>query len=334
MYKFVLLSDKDRDFIFSVVSAKKGLRKAIIEKDFWVCLTLDYLFNKSIYGKYFIFKGGTSLSKGFNLINRFSEDIDLILNCESLGITKQELLKARSNTKQDSFNKNVNNLAKDFIREKLLPDLKDGLFNLLKKEINVEIDIADGQVINFYYPKLYGSESILQFIKLEIGPLASLEPTQNITIRSYVGEEMKDILEDNSFNVLTISPIRTFWEKATILHREANRLMEKDMPKRYSRHYYDLYMLGHSIYKDEALQNIALLKEVVTFKNKFYRDNWAKYEETLEKNFKLVPPDYRLKQLKSDYKNMQDMLYGNVPTIDQILKYLKQLETEINGLNL
>jgi hypothetical protein len=331
MYKFALLSNKDRDFVFNAVATKKGLTKAIVEKDFWVCLMLDYLFNKSAYKDLLTFKGGTSLSKGFNLINRFSEDIDLILNWECLGVSKDEPLLDRSNTKQDLFNKELNERAGVFIKEKLLTELKTGLSNLLKTNVNIQIDEKDNQVINFYYPKLYSSNSILQFIRLEIGPLSALSPAEMVEITPYASEVMEIAFKQKSTKVLTVSPKRTFWEKATILHREANRPKEKSMPLRYSRHYYDLYMMGHSIYKNEALKDYDLLNKVVKFKKKFYRDNWANYDQTLVGEFKLVPPSYRLAELEKDYKKMQEMLYGNIPTLNEILDYLKDLEKEINS---
>lgn len=333
MYNFALLSSKDRDFVFNAVAIKNGITKAIVEKDFWVCLTLDYLFNKSKYKDLLTFKGGTSLSKGFNLINRFSEDIDIILNWNCLGVTDDEPLLDRSNTKQDTFNRELNEKAAIFIADKLLPDLKEGLYKLLKINIDIKVDEKDNQVLNFYYPKLYSANSILQFIRLEIGPLSELTPAEKITISPYASEVMPIAFEQKSTIVLTVSPERTFWEKATILHREANRPREKPMPIRYSRHYYDLFMMGHSVHKDKALNNCILLSKVVEFKKKFYRDNWANYDETLNKQFKLVPPNYRLIELEKDYEQMQEMLFGNIPTFDEILKYLKNLENEINNKN-
>lgn len=213
MYNFALLSSKDRDFVFNAVAIKNGITKAIVEKDFWVCLTLDYLFNKSKYKDLLTFKGGTSLSKGFNLINRFSEDIDIILNWNCLGVTDDEPLLDRSNTKQDTFNRELNEKAAIFIADKLLPDLKEGLYKLLKINIDIKVDERDNQVLNFYYPKLYSANSILQFIRLEIGPLSELTPAEKITISPYASEVMPIAFEQKSTIVLTVSPERTFWKK-------------------------------------------------------------------------------------------------------------------------
>lgn len=167
-------------------------------------------------------------------------------------------------------------------------------------------------------------------IRLEIGPLAALSPREIATISPYIGEFPFNALEISSTKVLTVSPIRTFYEKAIILHREANRPKVKSIPSRYSRYYYNLYMIGNSDYKKEILKSYKLLNKVVKFKNKFYRDNFAHYDDVLNQNLRLVPDNYRIKELEIDYKNMQEMIFGKVPSFKKILLYLKNLENEIN----
>ena len=212
----------------------------------------------------------------------------------------------------------------------MLVDIEEGLSRLLKTEINIKVDDFDEQVINFYYPKIYQPNSILTMIRLEIGPLAALSPREIATISPYIGEFPFNGLEISSTKVLTVSPIRTFYEKAIILHREANRPKVKSIPSRYSRYYYNLYMIGNSDYKKEILKNYKLLNKVVKFKNKFYRDNFAHYDDVLNQNLRLVPDNYRIKELEIDYKNMQEMIFGKVPSFKKILLYLKNLENEIN----
>lgn len=214
-----------------------------------MCAIIDYLFNKSIYKDFITFKGGTSLSKGFNLINRFSEDIDLILDWRVLGISDNEPFENRSNTKQEQYNRELNSKAAIFIKDKLLIELKDGLNRILQNDVILEIDVNDELIINFYYPKIYESSSILQLIRLEIGPLAALTPSVVVEIKPYVNEYFSQVFSYSFIKVRCVSPERTFWEKATILHREANRPDNKKMPLRYSRHYYDLYMICKTKYK-------------------------------------------------------------------------------------
>ncbi len=332
MYKFAQMNKSDRDFVFNKTAINKGITKGIVEKDFWVCVMLDYLFTKSKYKNILTFKGGTSLSKGFNIINRFSEDIDLILDWTALGVGEAEPLNDRSNTKQDLFNKSLNAKAEEFISNELLSDIKDNLSKLLKTEIDVAVDEKEKQVINFYYPKIYSNTNnyIKQYVRLEIGPLAAWTPSINVNISPYVCESMPTVFEIKNTRVLTVAPERTFWEKATILHREANRPQEKPLPIRYARHYYDLYRFSKTKYFLSVLKSKDLLEKVVKFKTKFYRDNWANYDECLQSGLKLVPPVYRLKELEKDYTQMQEMFYGEIPTLSEILEQLKTVENLIN----
>lgn len=333
MYKFAQMSNEDRDFVFTTTAIEKGITKEIVEKDFWVCLILDYLFTKSKFKKELTFKGGTSLSKGFNIINRFSEDIDLILNWEVLGVSSSEPLQERSNTRQDKFNKMLNSKAEEFIKKELLLDIRENMSKILNKELDIEIDEKDPQVINFYYPKVYETKNdyIKQFVRLEIGPLAAWTPSVEVTIAPYVCETMPKTFELKNTRVLTVVPERTFWEKITILHREANRPQEKQMPQRYARHYYDVYKFSKTKYCMYALKKRELLKKVIIFKMKFYRENWAKYEECIDNNIKLIPPEFRIKELEKDYTQMKEMFYGDVPTFAEILKQLNIIEKLINN---
>ena len=128
------------------------------------------------------------------------------------------------------------------------------------------------------------------------------------------------------------APERTFWEKATILHHEANRPESSEMPQRYSRHYYDLYRMSMTPVKEAAFARVELLKTVVDFKMKFYPRAWAKYQEAIPGTLKLVPPEYRFAALAADYEAMKDMLYGDVPTFETVMSAVSELEKEINAL--
>jgi len=166
MYNVSKLPNKDRYLLFSSYEFQYGVNKAIVEKDFWVTFLLDYLFHKSIFKDYFIFKGGTSLSKCYNLINRFSEDIDLILKWNY--ITKDDPNNERSNTKQLKYNKNINELAAKFLKERFVPTLNNDLKNFITDDFTLEIDSNEPQTVIFSYPRLYNANEagILQYIKL------------------------------------------------------------------------------------------------------------------------------------------------------------------------
>ena len=140
MYKIAKASAHEREILFLNTAARKNMNVAIIEKDFWVCLTLDYLFHQCPWKGAFAFKGGTSLSKAYGLIKRFSEDIDLILDWRVLGYTKGEPWEARSNTSQQKFNKAANDKAAVFLKDVFLPKFREDMANLIGQDINAFID--------------------------------------------------------------------------------------------------------------------------------------------------------------------------------------------------
>jgi hypothetical protein len=255
-----------------------GLNAAIVEKDFWVCWMLDYLFHRSRWKKKFAFKGGTSLSKAYNLIHRFSEDIDLILDWRVLGYSKDEPWNERSNAKQDKFNEEANARTSDFLQSHFMPSVKNDIESELKIDVCLEIDPYDSQTVRFSYPSSFFDISIKQEIQLEIGSLAAWTPVENQTITPFAAEQYGHLFEQPSTTIRTVLPERTFWEKATILHREAFRSEDKEFPMRYSRHYYDLSRMTHSKIMYNALNDKDLLGRVAAFKSKFYRCPWARYD--------------------------------------------------------
>jgi hypothetical protein len=330
MRKIANISNNDKRALFRNTASKKGLSDAIIEKDFWVCYMLDYLFHKNKWADKIIFKGGTSLSKGFNLINRFSEDIDLILDWEVLGYTENEFWADRSNSAQEKFNAKLEIETIKFLTEEFLPTLKSDLTRDVNFTFELEFDEEDKQTIKFIYSNLFQDKAILQEIRLEIGTLAAHTPVEIVKIYPYVAEEYGKLFEVPYTEVLTVKPERTFWEKATILHREANR-KNGQLPKRYSRHYYDLYRMANSSVKGKALDDRVLLNQVVEFKDKFYHCTWADYGACLKGCLKLVPKnDEIIEKLKIDYLHMRSILFGIVPTFEEIIICLQQLEDEIN----
>lgn len=334
MYGILKRPEEEQRTIFRNTAQKMGVHEAIIEKDFWVCLILDYLFCRSRFREHLTFKGGTSLSKCFNLIERFSEDIDLILDWRLLGYEKDEPWRERSKTKQDAFNKEANAKAEGFLANEFLPGFISDLSAIIGKEARAEIEQSDPQTISFYYPQLFGVASILQSIRLEIGALAAWAPAVEKSVKPYIFEYYPKLAQVPSFSVITSSVERTFWEKVTILHHEANRPEQLDMPMRYSRHYYDLHCIAQSEYKAIAIRQLRLLQKVVVFKMKFYPRAWAKYEEAVPGSIKLVPPGFRFEALRNDYKGMTEMLFGQHPTFDEVMQSVSSLETEINQIDL
>ncbi|WP_373483824.1 nucleotidyl transferase AbiEii/AbiGii toxin family protein [Acetobacterium sp.] len=329
MFNIARESLENRKELFVNTAIKKRMSESIIEKDFWVCFLLELIFYHCEYAQYFSFKGGTSLSKGYQVIERFSEDIDLILDWCALSYQQNEPWIERSNSKQDQFNKEMNKNTEVFLKQNLLPVLEEIMGKYVKDSFEFYINDNDLQTIRFIYPQIFKDQSILQEIRLEIGALAAWTPVTEKIITSYVAEEYPHIFAKRNSKIRMVEAKRTFWEKATILHREGNRT-NGSIPERYSRHYYDLYLLSKADVKDEALNDLRLLNKVVEFKMRFYRSNWAKYEEATNGKLKLLPQENHLFELEKDYEKMQNMIFGEKVAFKKIMTGLTELEQLIN----
>lgn len=328
MNKIARASADERRLVFEATAHKMALAPAVIEKDFWVCYTLNHLFHKSGFAESMVFKGGTSLSKAFGLIERFSEDIDLILDWRLLGYGPDEPWEPRSNSAQERFKLDSIDRTNAFLVNTFAPMLKKTLSESLGINASVRCG-AEEETVYFDYPRSYESAGTLDTIKLEVGPMAAWSPSEEATIAPYAADVVPFGAE-LSTTVRTASPERTFWEKATILHQEANRPDGKDMPRRYSRHYYDMYRLGHSFVLERAIAQPDLLAQVVRFKEKFYRTPWAKLADAKPGTLRLVPPKSRLAELEADYASMRPMLFGDYPSIEEIIAFMAELEKAIN----
>ena len=330
MDKVALLPSSERAELFQETSARRGVSPAIIEKDFWVCWVLKQIFSSEELQPHFVFKGGTSLSKVFGLIDRFSEDVDMILDWRLLGYGLKEdpYQHQPSNTKQNRFNQEFSTRAKAYIRETLLPKLEASF--CVCPGISMAISDKDPQAVLVTYPATFELDYLRPTVLLEIGPLASYVPNMEATIQPYAAEEFPKIFDDPDCPVIAIKAERTFWEKATILHQQARQ--PRDMPRRYSRHYYDMYCLAGSKHRAAALADLDLLQDVVDFKSRFYRCPWAKYELAAPGTFKLIPKDEHIPALKNDYQAMGEMIFGKRPEFEDILETLQGLENQINAL--
>ncbi len=332
MKNIASLSIEDRQVLFSQTATKLKMTPSIIEKDFWVCFMLDHLFHDCKFKEAFVFKGGTSLSKSYHAIERFSEDIDLILDWRKIIKDDSNPWDERSKTKQDIYNKQINSKAAEFYKNELVPVLNDELILKLGTGQWVEIDSYDEMVINFMYPKKFELEYIVPVVRLEIGPLAEWLPSHNTVIEPFVAEKYPNVFEQNSTEILTIDVERTFWEKITILHKMANFPKDKQLPRRYARHLYDVYSLCKKGIKESAFERKELLEKDVEFKQKFYYAKSAHYETATLKTVQLTPALHIVEDLQKDYEAMRNMIYGEYPDFDKIMECLELLEEEIHNL--
>jgi hypothetical protein len=345
MDKVARLPTVDRAALFGETGAGRGVADTIIEKDFWVCWTLKRLFGlPKGAAATLVFKGGTSLSKAFGAIRRFSEDIDLSFDRAELGYAGDRDPEKEGISRKQAA-RLIDDLAADVerhIAEKLLPALRAAIVKQLGEPTNgewsLEIDATDAQTVNFHYPtalpaaEYEGMAYITPRVKLELGARGDPWPTDEKVIRPYAADDYPDFFENTDTSVTVLSARRTFWEKATALHAEAHRPAESPTPQYFSRHYYDLAMLLDTEEGKAAATDFELLAQVAKHKTTFFRSGWASYDTAKPGSLRLMPNEARIKDLRADYRAMTPMMFDeNPPAFDDILAQIRALQDAINN---
>lgn len=337
MDNFVQLPVEDREFLFRETADKIGnISPILIEKDFWVIWTLKHLFAIS-GGPDLVFRGGTTLSKVHGVIKRFSEDIDLGFDRNYFGFQeKTDSYKTYSISKRKQLAIGLEDASKEYVKDSFYPKLHAVFSSMLKEqEWNSELETDTLSIITLYYPKSLGNEYspspyISPSVKIELSARPGQNPNDNHLISSYVAESFPDQFETASCEVRVIKAERTFWEKATLLHRAFHRENIEGFPERLSRHCYDLVMMKRSTIADNAIQQIGLLENVIRNKEVFFYQRWARYDKILDGKLRLTPISEIRSILKSDYQKMDEMIFGEYPQFDDLITDLKELEERIN----
>jgi hypothetical protein len=316
---------------------------AVVEKDFWVCWKLERLFALPDPPARLIFKGGTSLSKVFGAIERFSEDVDLSFDRADLGFGPgKDPLTAPSRKKRQEWVKELTGACQAVIRDRFLPHLAaafaDALGEAAGASWNVESDPADPdrQTVLFHYPATdpaSGDEPAYPrpAVRLEVGARSDHWPSTDAVVTPYAAEEFPAQFKEPKAAVRVLGADRTFWEKATILHLWHHAPADKPFRDRQSRHYYDSVRLYEMGIGRAAIADTTLLLAVAEHKNTFFPSTWAKYEEAKPGSLRLVPPDARLPELEADYRKMREMFFREPPPFEQIIAALREIEAQING---
>ena len=347
---------EERQVLFLDTANRRNLPPAIIEKDFWVCWTLKQVFSLPM-AQHLLFKGGTSLSKVFSAIQRFSEDIDLTIHRDYLGFGgDSDPMLLPSASKREPQIAKLQQAYIDCVRDEFLPILRKSFETVLGVEAtpaastgdgkppvinwSLKLDPKDPQTVLFAYPSGAVASSpdspmkayIAPYVKLEMGARSDPYPTGTHPVISYAAEEFPDDFEQAACSVSVLEAERTFWEKATILHAEYHRLNESRTNERLSRHYYDLAQLATTEIANKALADMSLLERVAMHKKIFFRAAWAKYDEAKPGSLRLIPSAAKQKALRRDYDSMQLMFFGDRPTFEYVMSTLQALEDRINSL--
>jgi hypothetical protein len=302
----------------------------IIEKDFWVCWLLEKLFALPIK---MAFKGGTSLSKVFGLIKRFSEDIDITVDYLNF---KQKLdLTCTSRAQLKKIGDQLKKQLKTYVTGTILPYFQQQIAEMdMAKSFAVTVS-DDGEQLRFYYPSITSEQLdyLRDHVLLEFGVRNSTEPCEKHIITPYLTQVVDHDISLPKPMIDTLSPLRTFWEKATLIHVECHRANLTRTPERLSRHWYDLFMLYNSRVGEQALSRIDILQDVLEHKKAFFNASYANYDNCLNGKFRLTPIEQHQTSLVQDFKRMivAGMFYGDLPpAFDNILESLKSLEKAIN----
>lgn len=339
MTQLHLLSVRDRESFFDATVDKSSMPFEIIEKDFWVVWILERLFSLSSLKDHITFKGGTSLSKVYRIIQRFSEDIDLSIEKEFFGFDMaNDFEKAMSRKKQRSVLDNLSNACSQYVQNDLISILRVAISEKLETfdgwRLEVDTEDPDGQTLQFEYPSATEKNAYIRpSVKIELGARSEHWPVSKNKIQSYVKLILKEKVNEPDVWVKVLEAKRTFWEKATILHQYAHLPHDKKLPLRISRHYYDFFCLLNSDTKACAIADDSLLDIVAIHKSIYFASAWANYKAAQKGSLKLSPPSLLLAGLEKDFSLMQDMFFGNIPEWNTILQVIGDFELEFNKKN-
>lgn len=330
--EWLKLTEQNKQNIFREVAIGINLPPAAIEKDWWVVRTLELVFASSI-AQHTVFKGGTSLSKAWNLIDRFSEDIDLALDRCFLGIDKPDREMTGSQVSK------LRKLSAKFISQVFFSELFD-LFKEAGLNVNIKLgeiktDDQDPLIIEIYYPSVTEPISYIQpRVLIEVGSRSLLEPFDERSLTSMVGEKYKGRpFADENIIVPSVNPQRTFLEKVFLLHEEFQLPIEKIKVERKSRHLYDLEKLMDTEYAVAALGNKALYQTIVAHRAKLTPLRGIDYANHTPDKINPIPPDTIIKEWEKDYQVMKEnMLYNPSLPFEKIIERMKVLKNRINNL--
>lgn len=325
------IPNDEKKEIYQQVSELTRLPAFSIEKDWWVVRTLAIIFQMEI-GKHLIFKGGTSLSKAWGMIERFSEDVDLAADRNFWGfdgvLKKKEITRLRKT-------------SNEYITTKFYPELANrfsdnGFADIGFKLIEAEDSDQDPRIIEIYYPNVVDSPGYIQpRVQVELGCRSLREPYSNQLITSFVDESFPEsAFTGLQVEIPTVNPERTLLEKIFLLHEEFQRPVEKVRVDRMSRHLYDIYKLSTTDYAEKALTDKELYTEIVNHRIRYTRLGGVDYKLHNPKTIHPIPNPEVIDLWKQDYLKMQEqMIYGYSPSFDEMIEAIKLFVARINTLD-
>ncbi len=329
---FLQLEAEEQARIYQTLAPLLARSPAVLEKDVWVCWVLQSLFNMP--GQLpMAFKGGTSLSKVFGVIARFSEDVDITLDYRGLGSSLNPFDEGLSRTRLARFSDALKAFVRNHVHSVVAPHLQLSLATQFSADTFKLHLSEDGEQLRLHYPTVLeaAGDYVGSSVLIEFGGRNITEPSEDHRIMPDIASHIA-ALEFPCATVRVLSPARTFWEKATLMHVACQRKEFQAGSERLSRHWYDLAMLAEHAQGQKALADKALLADVIRHKKVFFNASYARYEACLEGLFRLVPDEPVLAALRDDYQRMIDagMFSAKPPAFDVIVERLHALQTQIN----
>jgi Nucleotidyl transferase AbiEii toxin, Type IV TA system len=348
-FDFVLAANpEDRRGLFATTAQRLNISENNVEKDFWVCWTLDALFNGLPEGSpRLLFKGGTSLSKAYGLIQRFSEDIDITVFREDIGQTVSfDELEAMSGKKRKAQIDEIRNACSEYINSTLLQDLGNILARTLD-QANIPADAAsvvadesdqDQQTLLVQYPRVTDADGdyFRPVVRIESGAKSALDPHESRVIVPYVAEDLGGDIDFSIENVTTVDANRTFWDKVVILHGQRNWFEKRGSlyqeGQRVSRHYYDVHKLlvargNRPLESDEWELALNCARHARMF---FPRPDFN-LESAISGNFRVTPLPDMIEGLRRDYINMSGMIFDEIPRFEEVIDSVTTLEAAMKA---
>jgi predicted nucleotidyltransferase component of viral defense system len=330
---FLQLPENEKVALINQMHEETKLPQVIIEKDLWVTAVLRALFALP-YAENLSFKGGTSLSKCWNLIERFSEDVDIAINREYFGFVGDTFtIKQISKNLRKSTCKFIRNeLQFDLARQMKIDGIPADLF-AVKMNITPVTTIDPEKVFVEYKSVFNASPYIKNTVVLEIGGRSMKEPTQKVEIQSFIDRHFsKAIFVEKSFEINVVVPKRTFWEKICLLHENFFKPSEQIRVERMSRHIYDLARMIDTPIAENALADRDLFRSIIAHRRMFIAMKDFDYDTLTPKTIKIIPPESVISKWEDDYSKMQTMIYGKSLSFNEIIDKITRLNDKIKML--
>ncbi len=330
---FLSLETQEQRKILQAAADRSGRLPAILEKDIWLCWVLQVLFSIPDHHP-MAFKGGTSLSKVYAIIDRFSEDVDITLDYRAFNDDFDPFAAGVSKAGIRRFSDRLKTFVKSYTQDVVISALAEASETLATYSQH-EIRVDDlGEKVWFSYPSLVEDpvDYLASEILLEFGGRNVIDPNEQHTIRPDIASVVPEI-DYPAASVTVLSPSRTFWEKATLIHVECNRGRLSVNPERLSRHWYDLVCLGQHKIGRKAIDDRSLLEDVIQHKKVFFYAGYAHYDACLAAELRLIPDGDDLLGLQSDYNAMHTagILRDDAPDFEALIEQVREIEDQVNN---